>query len=573
MKKKLKKNINLNQKSFYFEDYLETNKKNKILKKSNNFQDRIYLLFFFFFSLILIFSIKITHISLNNKNIFNFEKEKSKFSLLRRDIVDRNNSLISRNINTFHVAVDPKLIKDKKSFLIKLRLNFPDLPFEEIKDRLNKDKYFRIKKRVDQIEKDKFWSLGEKAIKLEPIQVRMYTHGNLFSHIIGQVDDDNFGISGIEKYFDKDLKNKNLINEPLKLTLDSNIQYIVDNELNKAIETFRATGGAALLMNVNNGDIISFVSLPNFNINQRESIKDKKYINKISKGIYELGSIFKTFTIALALEHKLVDTDTIIQNIPRKIKCSIHEITDMKDHPKNLSVEEILVRSSNVGSVMLAKKIGQENFKEFIKKAKITKNPNIELEEVGTPHKLKWNRCKLETISFGHGITTTPLQATALFAAMSNGGKLVSPSLIKERKVEKPKIIISNETSYKLRNILRKVVSSNDGTASLADIEGYYVGGKTGTAESYGDKKNRINTFISIFPSNKPNYAFFIMLENPKINKELIYKYRGIKTKAPYNTSGWNSVYVAGKIIKKIGPILAIKNNEFIVQHVVEKTN
>ena len=573
MKRKSKKNINSNQKSFYFEDYLETSKKNKILKKSNNFQDRIYLLFFFFFSLILIFSIKITHISLNNKDIFNFEKKKSKFSLLRRDIVDRNNSIISRNINTFHVAVDPKLIKDKKSFLIKLRLNFPDLPFEDIKERLDKDKYFRIKKRVDQIEKDKFWSLGEKAIKLEPIQIRMYTHGNLFSHIIGQVDDDNYGISGIEKYFDKDLKNKNLINKPLKLTLDSNIQYIVDSELNKAIETFHATGGAALLMNVNNGDIISFVSLPNFNINQRETIKDKKYINKISKGIYELGSIFKTFTIALALEHKLVDTNTIIKNIPRKIKCSIHEITDMKDHPKNLSVEEILVRSSNVGSVMLAKKIGQENFKEFIKKTKITKNPNIELEEVGAPHKIKWNRCKLETISYGHGITTTPLQATALFSAMSNGGKLVTPSLIKDRKAEKPNKIISNETSDKLRNILRKVVSSNDGTASLADIEGYYVGGKTGTAESYGDKKNRINTFISIFPSNKPNYAFFIMLENPKINKELIYNYRGIKTKAPYNTSGWNSVYVAGKIIKKIGPILAIKNNEFTGQHVAKKTN
>ena len=225
----------------------------------------------------------------------------------------------------------------------------------------------------------------------------------------------------------------------------------------------------------------------------------------------------------------------------------------MKEHPKNLSVEEILVRSSNVGSVMLAKKIGQENFKEFIKKTKITKNPNIELEEVGAPHKIKWNRCKLETISYGHGITTTPLQATALFSAMSNGGKLVTPSLIKDRKAEKPNKIISNETSNKLRNILRKVVSSNDGTASLADIEGYYVGGKTGTAESYGDKKNRINTFISIFPSNKPNYAFFIMLENPKINKELIYNYRGIKTKAPYNTSGWNSVYVAGKIIKKLG--------------------
>ena len=573
MRKKSKKNNNLNQKSFFFEDYLETNKKNKILKKSNNFQDRIYLLFFFFFSLILIFTIKITHISLNNKEIFSFENKNSKFSVLRRDIVDRNNSLISRNINTFHVAVDPKLVKDKKNFLIKLRLNFPDLDFYEIKEKLEKDKYFRIKKRVNQKEKNEFWALGEKAIKLEPTQVRMYTHANLFSHIIGQVDEDNYGISGIEKFFDRDLKNKNKINEPLKLTLDSNIQYIVDQQLNESIKTFKATGAGALLMNVNNGDIISFVSLPNFDINKRENIKDKRYINKISKGVYELGSIFKTFTIALAMEHKLVDTDTIIEDIPKKIKCSIHEISDMKDLPKNLSVEEILVRSSNVGSVMLAKNIGEKNYKDFIRNTKITKSPNIELEEVGAPHKLKWNRCKLETISFGHGITTTPLQATALYASLINGGELITPSLIKERKVEKPQKIISSETSYKLRHILRKVVSSDNGTASLADIQGYHVGGKTGTAESYGDKKNRINTFISIFPANKPDYALFVMLENPKINKELVYDYRGVKTKAPYNTSGWNSVYVAGKIIKKIGPILAINNEEFNNQHVVEKIN
>ena len=401
----------------------------------------------------------------------------------------------------------------------------------------------------------------------------MYTHGDLFSHIIGQVDYDNYGISGIEKYFDKELKSKEQLNQPLELTLDSNIQYIINKELDNAIETFDATGGGALLMDVNNGDIISLVSLPNFNINQRIIIKDKKFINKITKGVYELGSIFKTFTIALALEQKLVDTNTIIGNIPKKIRCSIHEITDIKEHPKNLSVEEILVRSSNVGSVLLAKKIGEKNYKEFIRKTNITQNPKIELEEVGVPHKLKWNKCKLETVSFGHGITTTPLQATALYAAMINGGKIVIPSLIKERKIEDPKSIISVETSNKLRNILRKVVSSKDGTASLADKEGYYVGGKTGTAESYGDKKNRINTFISVFPSNKPNYTLFVMLENPKINKDLIYNYRGVKTKAPYNTSGWNSVYVAGKIIEKIGPILAINNEEFVDQYVVEKFN
>ena len=573
MKKRYKKNKNINQNSFYFEDYLETNKKNKVSKKLNNSQDRIYLLFFFFFSLILIFSIKITHISLDKKEIFNIENQKSQFSLLRRDIVDRNGVIISRNIKTFHAAINPKLIKDKKNFLIKLRLGFPELPIDQIKIKLEENKYFRIKKRIDQIEKERFWALGEKSIKFEPFQARMYTHGDLFSHIIGQVDYDNYGISGIEKYFDKELKNREQLNQPLKLTLDSNIQYIINKELNNALNTFNATGGGALLMDVNNGDIISLVSLPNFNINQRIIIKDKKFINKITKGVYELGSIFKTFTIALALEHKLVDTNTIIENIPKKIRCSIHEITDMKEHPKNLSVEEILVRSSNVGSVLLAKKIGEKNYKKFIKETNITQNPKIELEEVGVPHKLKWNKCKLETVSFGHGITTTPLQATALYAAMINGGKIVIPSLVKERKTKNPNSIISIETSNKLRNILRKVVSSKDGTASLADIDGYFVGGKTGTAESYGDKKNRINTFISVFPSNKPSYTLFIMLENPKINKDLIYNYRGVKTKAPYNTSGWNSVYVAGKIIEKIGPILAINNEEFTDQYVVEKFN
>ena len=572
MKKKIK-DKNINQTSFYFEDYLETNKKNKILKKINHFQDRIYLLFFFFFSLILIFAIKITHISLNKKNIFNTENKTSQFSLIRRDIVDRNGIIISRNINTFHASVDPKLVKDKKNFLIKLRLNFPELNIGKIKKKLDGDKYFRIKKRIDQNEKSKLWALGEKAIKFEPFQARMYTHGDLFSHIVGQVDYDNYGVSGIEKYFDRELKNKNKLDEPLKLTLDSNIQYIINQELNEAIKTFSATGGGALLLNSNNGDIISLVSLPNFNINQRMTIKDKKFINKITKGVYELGSIFKTFTVALALESKIVDIDTIIENVPKKIKCSIHEITDMKEHPKHLSVEEILVRSSNVGSVILAKKIGEENYKKFIKKTKLTKTPVIELEEVGNPHHFKWNRCKLETISFGHGITTTPLQATALYAAMSNGGKLIEPSLIKNRKIKKSQEIISGETSKKLSKILRKVVISKHGTASLADRDGYHVGGKTGTAESYENKKNRINTFISIFPTYNPKYTLFVMLENPKINNDLFYNYRGFKTKAQHNTSGWNSVYVAGKIIEKIGPILAINNKEFTDLYVAEKFN
>ena len=574
MKKKQKKTKETNQTSFYFEDYLETNKKNKVSKKTNIFQDRIYLLFFFFLSLVLIFSIKIVNLSLSKTIIFNQENTSHKFNLTRRDIVDRNGILISRNINSYHVAVFPNLIKDKKNFLINLRLNFPELSIKEIEEKLNKNKYFYLKKRIDQSEREKFWALGEKGIQFESFQARMYTHGDLFNHdVVGQVDFDNYGISGVEKYFDRELKDKKLLKEPFSLTLDTNIQYIISKELNEAIETFNATGGGALLMDVNSGDILSLVSLPNFNINKRLTIKDKKYTNKITKGVYELGSIFKTFTVALALENDLVTSKTIIKDIPRSLKCSIHKISDMKQHPKNLSVEEILIRSSNVGSVILAKKVGEQKFKEFIENTKLIKSPELEIEEVGVPHNLKWDKCKLETVSFGHGITTTPVQAASVYAAISNGGKLIKPSLVKNRKIKENKKLFSNETSKTVNDILRKVVSSKVGTAHLADVDGYYVGGKTGTAESYGNKKNRINTFISIFPTNRPNYTLLVMLENPQINKDLIYDYRGVKAKAPYNTSGWNSVYVTGKIIKKIGPILAINNNEFTDQYVAEKFN
>ena len=574
MKKKQKKIKSINQTSFYFEDYLETNKKDKFSKQKDKFQDRIYLLFFFFLSLVLIFSMRITHLSLSKSPSFYQEDLSSRFALTRRDIVDRNNILISRNINSSHVGVIPKLVKNKKNFIIKLRLSFPELPIDLIEKKLNDGKYFYLKKRIDQNEREKFWVLGEKGIKFEPFQARMHAHGNLFNHdVIGQVDYDNYGISGVEKYFDKELKNKILIKNPLKLTLDANIQYIISKELNDAITTFVATGGGALLMDANSGDILSLVSLPNFNINKRFAIKDKVFTNKITKGVYELGSIFKTFTVALALENNLVTPETIIEDIPRSLKCSIHKISDMKEHPKNLSVEEILIRSSNVGSVILAKQIGASKFKEFIENTKLLQSPELEIEEVGVPHKIKWNKCKLETISFGHGITTTPLQAASVYSAMVNGGKLVKPSLIKNRERFKTKNLISKETSETISGILRKVVSSKNGTAHFADMDGYYVGGKTGTAEGYGNKKDRVNTFISSFSTNKQKYTLLIMLENPQINKELIYNYRGVKTKAPYNTSGWNSVYVAGKIIEKIGPILAINNKEFTDQYVAEKIN
>jgi len=575
MKRKRKKNkdFNIDQKSFYFEDYLETNQKNKKVKNSNISQDRVYLLFFLFFSLITIFSIKIIFVSLKNIETYNQKNNSFYLTSLRRDIVDRNGTLVSRNVKSFHAAINPNLIKNKENFLINIRLNFPDLSTKQIEQKLNKGKYFYLKKRLDQNDKEKLWSLGEKGIIFEPFQSRIYTHANLYSHILGQVDYDNYGISGVEKYFDKELKDKKLLNSPLKLTLDTNIQHIIDDELNKALEIFNATGGGALLMNAKNGEVLSLVSLPNFNINKRANITDKNYINKITKGVYELGSIFKTFTIALALEKNLVSPETIIKNIPRKIQCSVHEISDIKQFPKNLSVEDILIRSSNIGTLMLAKRVGEQDYKAFIKETNLLNTPELELEELGTPLSFKWNKCKLETISYGHGIAVTPLQATATYAALTNGGYIVKPTIIRQERHQNNKKIISLETSNKINTILRKVVTEKEGTASLANIYGYDVGGKTGTSQKYGNENENLNTFISVFPSKDPKYVLLVMLENPQVATDLIYNYRGMKIKGTRNEAGWNSVYIAGKIIKKIGPILAIKNKEFYNKYVAKKLN
>ncbi len=566
------KDFNINQKSFYFEDYLET-KQNLKKEKNSISQDRIYLLFFLFFSLIIIFSIKIILVSLKSFDVYKKKSESFQSTFLRRDIVDRNGILISRNIKFYHAAINPKLIKNRENFLIKIRLNFPNLPINEIRNNLDKNKYFYLKKRLNQEEKEKLWSLGEKSIIFEPFNARIYTHGNLFGHVLGQVDYDNYGVSGLEKTLDKELKNKDLINNPLQITLDTNIQYIINKELELAMSTFNATGGGSLLINAETGEILSLVSLPNFDINKRVNITNKDYINKITKGIYELGSIFKTFTVALAIDKNFVTPKTIITNIPKKIKCSVHEISDIKKFPQNLSVEDILIRSSNVGTLMLAKDIGKENFKDFIKKSELLSKPKLEIEELGAPLKFSWNKCKLETISFGHGIAITPLQAATTYATLANGGYKIKPTLLKKKEYLIGERIIKSKTSKEINEILRKVVTDKEGTASLADIYGYNVGGKTGTSQNYGDNNKNLNTFISVFPSQKPKYVLLVMLENPKVAKELIYNYRGMKIKGTRNEAGWNAVYVAGKIIKRIGPILAINNVEFNNKNVAKKIN
>ena len=425
-------------------------------------------------------------------------------------------------------------------------------------------------------EKNKLWSLGEKGVTTESFQRRVYPHGQLYSHVLGQIDDDNYGISGIEYYFDRELRDRQKAKAPLILSLDSNIQFLIKTQLEKALEDFQANSAGGLLMDVNSGEVLSLVSLPDYNLNIRKNISDVKYMNKITKGVFELGSVFKTFTVALALEENILSPETIINNIPDNVKCSVHNISDIHDFPKSLSVEDILIRSSNIGSLMIARQIGKTKFKQCIEELGLLKVVNFELEEVGQPHNFKWEKCKLETVSFGHGITTTPLQAAAAYASITNGGYIIKPTLQLGRNsnFKNRDSIISNKTSDQINKILRKVVTEKKGTASNANIYGYKVGGKTGTAKNYKNSKKNINTFISIFPSNEPKYVLLVILDDPKGAPHLIYNYKGKATTNISRTeAGWNSVYVSGKIIEKIGPILAINNNEVHDTHVVKKNN
>ena len=564
---------NKNKKSFYFEDYTESeiihnNKNFNIVKISLN---RVAFLSFIFFSLILIFSIKIIYLSLSPEKNFYSNNIKKDFVKERRDIVDRNGSILATNVNLYDVGVRPKLLKkkEKKNLLIKLGILLPELDLNKINYRLNNDEFFWLGKRLTPKKKDQLWLIGSKAFVFEPKPSRIYPQKNLFSHILGKTDDTNGGISGVEKFFDKDLNNKEKIKVPLSLTLDSNLQHLIREELINAQSDFHNIGSAAILMDVQNGEILSLISLPDYDLNKRISISDDIYINKITLGVYELGSVFKTFTVAAGLENKVINPNTIFRNLENSLTCDKYTISENYKLPKNLNTEQILIRSSNIGAVRIAQKIGIEKYKNFLNSLGLLNRVDFDLEEIGIPLSFRWGKCRLATTSYGHGIATTPLQLARAYAILGNGGYKIKASILKSETkfLETREKIISDETSNAINLMLRKVVSLNEGTANFADVEGYEVGGKTGTALKYNSKA-KLNTFISLFPTSRPKYVLLVMLDEPKPAPNFVYEFspsekfpNGYKHKGEKrNTSGWNTVVVAGKIIEKIGPILAINN-------------
>ncbi len=543
-----------------------------IFKKSksnlNILFNRIAFIFFIFFIISIIYSIHLLHLGSRKAKIeINNKPNKSSNNLYRADILDRNGKYISKTVSSIDIGISPVKIINEKKLLLNLKYIFPNKNYLEVKERIKKGNFFYFEKKISEEKYEKLMKLGDKSIEARDNLIRIYPQKNLFSHIIGQIDNDNNGISGLEKSLDENLKKNH---EPIYLTVDKDIQFLIRHELLKFNKIFNTKGSAAILMNVNNGEILSLVSLPDFDPNKRQEISDVNFINRVTKGVYEFGSVFKTFTLAAAFDEKILEPTTEFLDLPKSLTCAGFPIReyDLKI-PSSLSAEQILIRSGNIGSVRIGQKLGEEKFESFLSKLGILEKINFDIQEVGKPIEFSWGKCPLATASFGHGITTTLLQIVKGYSIIVNGGFSIDPTLIKKKKDLNNKQILDNKVSDKILPILRKIVSTKEGTANLANVKGYEIGGKTGTANKISDgvyTNEKINTFVSIFPSSKPKFILAVMLDNPQINPNYIYEYRdgsNFKLKgSPRNTAGWNSVEAAGHIVEKIGPILATKYSE-----------
>lgn len=519
--------------------------------------ERIAFIFFVFFIISILFSVKV--LILSNKT-YSEEKILSKKENFRSSITDREGNILAKSVQALNLGIDPKLVVDKKKLLVSLKLLFPDQKFD---DQIDGKKFFYVKKKISPELMEKALLLGEKSFIQEEKITRVYPNGELFSHVIGQIDDDNNGISGLEKTYDYELRSSK---EALTLTVDKELQYLIREELLKTQKIFNNIGSAAILMDIHSGEVLSMVSLPDFDLNKREKLTDKKYINRATKGVYELGSVFKTFTIAAGINYGVIEPSTEFNNLEKKIFCGGEPISEYDNKlPSDLTAEEILIRSGNIGSVRIAQKVGIENYSQFLNNLGILSKPEFDIPEVGDTQLGRWGKCKLATVAFGHGIATTMLQLAKGYSIVVNGGYEIKPTLILSKNKFKKKQIIKNEVSKKINPILRKIVSTEEGTAGFANVDGYQVGGKTGTAdqpEKGGYSKKKINTFASVFPTSDPKFVLVVMLDEPKANKDFIYQYRD--GRSPYkgnwrNTAGWTTVWTTGQIIEKIGPILATK--------------
>ena len=555
-----KKRIDINQKSFAFthrydEDkfYKEKNysKTNIFLTKINN---RLILSSLFFTAIFLVVAIKIIELNLFNdhqQSIFN-----KSYTDVRGNILDRNENPLTANLRLADIGVFPKQIYDKDKFIKSVKTIFPEISEDRLMQRVNGDSHFWIKRNVSNHYLQKVYDMGETGIAITPTYLRKYPHDELVSHILGDVDIDNIGIAGIEKSFNQRLSKNEFIS-----SIDIEIQYAVRDELLRGIKKYKALGASGILMDINNGEIISMVSLPDFNPNQPvEDIQSQgKYFNKNTLGIYEFGSVMKTFTAAIGLEENIFNLNSMY-SIPKRIKVGKNRVEDVHApcNESKCSVKEIFVHSSNVGTIQMIRDIGTNLQQIYLDRLGLFNKIDLNLPELAVPQQPDpWRSVNTDSISYGYGLSISPLHLTVATASILNGGYLVRPTLEKKTKHNKESLdqIFSTKTSDEMKYLFNQVVLEGSAKEAFKNSANKsIVGGKTGTARTIRDgvysRDHKMTSFISVFPIHEPQYILLTVIDRP----------RGVEEDFYWTNAGWNAAKVGKLIIDRIGPILAINN-------------
>lgn len=469
----------------------------------------------------------------------------------RQDIVDRNGVILARSLKTASLYADPKLISDAASVARDLTTVFKDLSYGETLKKLQEDKRFVwIKRNLTPAEQYKILYLGHPGLAFQEESRRLYPQSELAAHMVGITNVDGGGLSGVEASFNKYLAAGK--GEPLALTIDVRLQHALRREVAAAVKKHRAIGGAGMIMDVSNGEILGAVSLPDFDPNLSGDVNDKSRFNRLTLGVYEPGSTFKIFTTAAYLEKNKNGIDDMF-DATQPIKYGRFTINDYHAEKRRMSVPEIFMHSSNIGSALMGQAVGTQDFKNLLSDLGLMNAPDVEIAEIAAPLIPKnWGEINTITASFGHGMSVSPLQLVSAASSVVNGGLRVKPTLILNRaESREPGVrVVSPDTAHRLRQLMRLVVT--DGTGSKAEVKGYHVGGKTGTAEknAHGgyDQNRLVSSFLGVFPAEAPKYAIYIMVDEPKPTKDTY----------GYATGGWVAAPAVRKTIESMVAILGL---------------
>lgn len=481
-----------------------------------------------------------------------------KQSIHRTSIVDTNGNIVATSLPFIDINVNTKNIVSPRNTAMELSRIFSNLKFEDTYKKLRERKgNFIIQKGVTPNQRAQVLAIGEPGLEAINTEKRVYPHKHLLSHVVGFTNIDNQGLSGIEKGMDEIITDTQL---PLRLTIDIGVQDTIRSILFSNMKKHSADGATAILMNVNNGEIVSLVSLPDFNPNDITQKDVSAQFNKATFYVYEPGSVLKIFNTAMALDSgKIRISESFDATQPLKLKA--HTIRDFDPENRWLSVEETLVHSSNIASARIALKSGFDEQYNFLKKIKFTERLKMEIIETASPlvpSKREWEitDSKIATIGYGYGISVTPMHIISAFSAMINGGIYYNPTLVKSAVSNNEGVrVISDNTSKQMRKLMRAVVKK--GSGKRAEIIGYDIGGKTGTSNKLArngkgyDKNKVMTTFVSAFPISNPQYALLVMMDNPKRSKDT----------SGLNNAGWNSVPTAKEIIEAVAPQLNVQAN------------